>query len=323
MKRCIQLASDLHKKNTAVLLCLEHDPKSMEIIKESGLDHCVLDENNPLEKLLQTQHTAKVIVLDLLNISAAYTQKIKAVRPEIKMLALDYFDMLDKNVDTIINLYNHNKTYGRPVSDTVRYLEGPGYGILRDEFNALLANGASPKKQLKNILITFGGSDPRNYTLLLIPVLEKIIGELEIRLTIVIGPNFTHAADVAEAAKKTKLRHALVYNPPGMALLMKEADLCICGSGTTILELSALGTPAIIIPQSAEELGFSGVFEAAGFAVIAGLPGSIDVPKLGNTILRYYHHTEELEAAGNEGPKLCDGRGKEKIIQELYTLLTN
>src|SRR6185295_14039687 len=93
-----------------------------------------------------------------------------------------------------------------------------------------------------------------------------------------------------------------------------------CGSGTTILELAALGTPALIAPQSAEELGFATYFETAGFAYIIGTPDDINELRLRSTLLNYYNHPSQLTAASAVGPVLCDGKGKEKIVHEILML---
>jgi spore coat polysaccharide biosynthesis predicted glycosyltransferase SpsG len=322
VKRCTQLAIDLREQKVEVLLCLEADAKSIEITKKEKIKFSIIDENNNMFDIIRDHPDAKLIILDLIQVSKKDTLKFKELNPQLKILALDYFDMQDSNVNTIINLHNHNKEFSRPVDPSVKYLEGPAYGILRNEFNSFLINEHRlSKTALKNMLITFGGSDPRQHTLAIISQLDEILNKLPIRVTIIIGPNFVHKNDILKALKNVKSQCEVIQDPSDMSNLMKNADICICGSGTTILELSALGTPALVVPQSNEELEFSRRFESAGFASIIGTPESIDKEKLITILKNYYDHPDQLAAAGSIGYKLCDGKGKERIINEITTLI--
>lgn len=324
VKRCVQLACDLRDRHMEAVLCLENDPASIAIISNSNLGYIVLNEKKKIATVLAGRPEIRLVVMDMLDVSKKDTDGIKKIRPGLPILALDYFDMRDPNVNTVINLFNHNKTEARPLSKAVKYMEGPAYGILRTEFAPLIAAQKKKEKaQLQNILVTFGGSDPQQHTLAIIPVLEKILSGWDVMLTFVIGPNFVHGKQISDALEHTTLKYAVVNNPPGMAQLMSDADLCICGSGTTILELAALGTPALVLPQSPEELSFSRVFELAGFAVIAGTPGTIDTEKLKQALNRFYNAPQTLAAAGIAGRQLCDGKGKERIVNEMIMLLKN
>lgn len=323
VKRCTQLSLELSKLEQRATICLSDDLKSIEIIKKEGCSFSVIEKGETIPDVIRRHSDVQLIVLDLLNISGKDTQQIRHQFPAIKILALDYFDMKDDQVNTIINLYNHSKGLKKPASAAVKYLEGPAYGILRTEFQTILEKTIVPKKFIKKILVTFGGADPRRHTLNVIPVLHSILKQLELKVTVVTGPNFTHEKEVIKMLDASENGIERVHDPANMSQLMNESDLCICGSGTTIMELAALGTPALIAPQSTEELGFSSIFETAGFAVVIGTPEAIDSPKLEAILLDYHVHPSKLTAASRVGPALCDGKGKERIIQEIKILIEN
>jgi UDP-2,4-diacetamido-2,4,6-trideoxy-beta-L-altropyranose hydrolase len=322
VKRSVQLALELMQQHQQVSFCLKNDPKSIEIIIKNAIEFSIISEQESFPDLISNHRDVQLVVLDLLDISGRDTQKIKDRFPHILLLALDYFDMEDSNVSTIINLINHNKTRKRPLDPAVRYLEGPAYGILRTEFQVILTKGLTPKKNLRNILVTFGGSDPRLHTLSIIQLLQPIVKAMNTTVTVIIGPNFVHQTQVIELLKPLE-QFSYIVDPPAMATLMSAADLCICGSGTTILELSALGTPALIVPQSKEELNFSTYFETAGCAHMIGTPEGVDSLKLKNIILSYYDNPLLLTAMSLIGPKICDGKGKERVVEEILNLQKN
>jgi spore coat polysaccharide biosynthesis predicted glycosyltransferase SpsG len=110
-------------------------------------------------------------------------------------------------------------------------------------------------------------------------------------------------------------------SPDDMASLMFTADICICGSGTTILELATIATPAVIIPQSDEELKFSSLFAEAGFAVAAGTPDGLDSEALEIALLELLNTPETIPGRGSKGRQLCDGLGADRIVDEIMALL--
>lgn len=319
VKRCSQLALDLIHQHHSIVLCLQNDPKSMDIVKKAGLDFSIMNEEETLTDELKKHSNIELIVLDLLHISGKETQQIKQAFPSTPLLALDYFDMHDSNVSTIINLVNPGKIK-KPLDPAVKYLEGPAYGILRNEFQSIVNEGIIPKKKLEHILVTFGGSDPRRHTLTLVPLLDAIIQSMNIKVTVVIGPNFIHRDQVI-ALLNDRSKFRWIENPPSMAVLMNASDLCICGSGTTILELAALGTPALIAPQSIEELDFSKHFESSGFAQMIGTLDSLDEKKLKHIITTYHADAALLTRTSKMGPTIWDGKGKERIVEEMSLLL--
>ena len=321
IRRSAQLAIELKNRKHEVLFCIKHQFGSIEAFKKYKLKSFIISCSDQLPELLKLYPQTKLIVADLEDITREDTQKITALYPEMKILALDYFDMEDDRVHTIINLCNHNVLFHTPVSQKVKYLEGPLFGILRSEFKTFLRKKKKkPKRSLKSLLVTFGGSDPRQHTLSVIPILEDLLTNHKCSVTIVIGPNFINKAQVMEAVSKCKLDISCVEDPANIAKLMNKADLCICGSGTTILELAALGTPAMIVPQSPAENNFSKVFEGSGFAYIVGSPDGIDKEKLQNAIT-HFSKPKALELASLIGPQLCDGEGDERIINEIGILL--
>lgn len=323
IRRSAQLATELKNRKHEVLFCIKHQFGSIEAFKKYKLKSFIFSRYEQLPELLSLYPQTKLIVSDLEDITSEYTKKITEFYPVTKLLALDYFDMEDEHVHAIINLCNHNILFARPVSEKVIYLEGPLFGILRPEFKTFLRKRKKKtKRSLKNLLVSFGGSDPRRHTLSVIPVLDDLLSDHKCSVTIVIGPNFIHKTLVLEAVKKSKFNIFTVEDPANIAKLMNKADLCICGSGSTILELAALGTPAMIVPQSPAENNFSKVFEGAGFARIVGSPDGINIDKLREAFI-HFKNPKTLEQASWIGPQLCDGEGDERIINEINLLLNN
>lgn len=320
VRRCVQLAEILRKRNLDTVFYLAPDPESIKFLDEAGVKYSVYSSYFSLQDFIRQYTSAKVIVLDLLDANGKYTSKIKAADPALKILALDFFDMYDENIDVIINLYNHSPFLKSPVSRSVKYLEGPGYGIVREEFKQFVGANKEPVDLTRKVLVTFGGSDPKKHTLTAIPILAVVREKTGCEISVVLGPNFSHRESVLKMLNQVLPTAEVFESPDNMAALMFRADLCICGSGTTILELASIGTPAVIIPQSDEELKFASVFVEAGFAVAAGGPDGIDSEVLEIALIELLSTPEMIARRGMRGRKLCDGFGADRIVDEIYGL---
>lgn len=321
VRRCVQIAIGLQEIGIKTLFFLPYEQNSFEFIKKANIPYQLQTPEIEIEQILTKFKGIEVVVLDLLNANRFYTKRIKEISSVVRIVGLDYFDMYDNLINLIINLYNHNTELKRPITKTVKYCDGPSWGIIRNEFLEYLPIAKSYSIRLKRILVTFGGADPKNHTLSIISLLSELTISLDVEVTIIIGPNFYHETQVRELLGE-KMTSAKVYkNPENIASLMFNTDICICGSGTTILELATIGTPAIVIPQSKEELDFASVFENSGFAVIAGTPECVDLHKVENYILHLYQQPSKIRAIGELGRNLCDGKGTKKIINEIKHLM--
>lgn len=250
---------------------------------------------------------ADVLLLDHPGPHHPICVEARAIRPELTLVALDCFEMEHADFDLIINLINHHSTLKAPLSSEVDYHEGPAFAIIRREF-ATYRNqphgsvGARPK-----ILATFGGSDPMRHTL---RVLEALSGDADkLLLTIVIGPNFPHRAEVHRLA--TAMGAVVHENVRDIAALMLDADIAISGGGTTMLELATLGIPALIIPQNEPETRFSASIAARG--AVRTLPLDIAPTNLRHEVLALLADPTARQLLSVTGRQTVDGHGQARI----------
>jgi len=136
---------------------------------------------------------------------------------------------------SVDNLYYH-------LTDENIYLLGAKYIVLRSPF--VNVERRSINQDVKNVLITMGGSDIRDLT-------PKILNGIcrkypEVKFNVVIG----NAFDNVKRVERIKLSNVeLLYNiaAESMKKLMLESDFAITAAGQTIYELLATQTPFIPI----------------------------------------------------------------------------
>lgn len=129
---------------------------------------------------------------------------------------------------------------------------GPAYFCLRDEFAEAARNPF--REKCATVLITFGGTDQRNFTSKILELVAPLCNALKINIRIVAGPGYAHKAQLE------KILHD--WNNPLveftsatniMSRKMEGADLAICSAGRTVYELCHMRIPAIIFATHKRE----------------------------------------------------------------------
>lgn len=139
-----------------------------------------------------------------------------------------------------------------PQSPTI--LTGPAWFCLRDEFLNAARNPLRP--EVKTLLLTFGGTDQKNFTARILDIIEPHCRQNGIAIRIVAGPGYAH---------KESLRRRLdeLANPAitctwatnAMSRMMEGADLGICSAGRTVYELAHMRVPSIVFATHEREAG--------------------------------------------------------------------
>lgn len=165
----------------------------------------------------------------------------------------------------VVNYSIFANTLHYPDEDSVKYLLGPEYCLVRNEF----WNLKKKKKinEIKNVLITFGGSDMKNLTPPILEMLNNFFPNLKKK--IIIGKSFKN---IGKIEAQTDKNCELIYYPTaeGMKKVMMESDLAITAGGTTIYELSIVGVPAISIAVAENQLNNAKSFSKLGLNYFAG-----------------------------------------------------
>lgn len=195
------------------------------------------------------------LLYDMPYPSKTFISEFKKRNIESLIVALDYSDSSDENVDLVFNLFDHNRMLpGRDLNRHTVFLSGFEYGIIRKDFYRHRGNDRNISERLENILITFGGSDPNNNTFKTLSC--KSVSSRK-NVAVVIGPRFSIRERISEhiAGFGKNIRF---FGPIGnIQDFMSAADLVICGGGTTMLEAMYLGCPVLVVPQTEDEWIFS------------------------------------------------------------------
>ncbi|PAF52162.1 glycosyltransferase [Helicobacter sp. 13S00477-4] len=189
--------------------------------------HCEWLENNKLKSLLA--QTDVVIIDSYQATKKTYQKTIKLTE---KLIVLDDSAMMTYPKNTIVlngalgaeKLYDTNENY----------LLGIEYAIIDKKFFSTKI----PKKQITDLLLTLGGTDPLGMTKKIL----EIIKELPFNLHIISRINFK------KHPFKNKIKFYNNISSSQMAVLMKKCDVAISAGGGTLNELAMSQVPTLIIP---------------------------------------------------------------------------
>ncbi|WP_297963056.1 UDP-2,4-diacetamido-2,4,6-trideoxy-beta-L-altropyranose hydrolase [uncultured Anaerovibrio sp.] len=268
MMRCLALASRMKKKYSADIIFLSRDlPGNInDRVEANGYRLLVLPRRTPNEKLKgyaawltvpQSQDAAESIevlgnigqidrlVVDSYAIDETWE---KCLRPWVgEIFVVDDLANRRHDCDILLDhgfLPGKEESYRKLVPEGCQLMLGVKYALIRDEF--ILARASLPpmKKNIRNILIFYGGADVTNET-------EKAIDALinlnlsGVDVEVIVGKSNPHKASVKQKCANYDFVH-FHEQVSNMAWYMSNADILLCAGGTTLLEAWHLGLPTIV-----------------------------------------------------------------------------
>lgn len=265
--RCMALAKEFKYRGIEVLFISKYSKEVNEILENNCIDFININSDDLEEEL---EEVKKIIS----------EEKIDTILTDSYFLSDKYLLELKKNVDTLISIDDNSLYYypsdfiinGNIYADGLDYtiinnksklLLGTEYTILRDEFQNEF--NYIVNEQVKNILITMGGSDINDFT----PFVLDSIKEVDVNINVIIGKSFK-CIDKIESIAKINKNINLIYNPKNISEIMKNSDIAISASGSTVYELGVIGVPTILIIQAKNQENIAYEFDKNNIMINLG-----------------------------------------------------
>jgi UDP-2,4-diacetamido-2,4,6-trideoxy-beta-L-altropyranose hydrolase len=236
-----------------------------------------------------------------------------------KLMVID--DLADRSHDCDLLL---DPTFGRTkeaykskVPDNCIFMMGSKYVLLRPEFLKLreFSLNRRKRKQVKHLLITFGGIDYSNATGHVLEVLKNCSLPKDFRITIVMGEAAPWLDMICEQADKLIWKTEIKVNVSNMAQLMAESDLAIGSAGTTSWERCCLGLPTIMIVLAANQRSIGFALKKERAVILLNKISEVE-----EAIGLLSDSAEELSRLSQVSRNITDGSGVEKIVHYMEQL---
>ena len=256
------------------------------------------------------------ICVDGYQFSADYQQRVKGLGCRSLFLD-DYGHASFYSADLILNqnISAHDRCYQHRHFET-ELLLGTRYTLLRQEFLAYRKGQRRIPNVVRNILITLGGSDPKNVTTWILDSLQTIdIPGLTI--TIIIGAANPHRDSLEACVMRSIYPVQLVWNATNMPDYIAAADLAISAGGSTIWELLMLGLPNIIVTLADNQVAIAQSLHEQEVSVSLGSHNPLEATQLASVVQKICISVEQRQRMSAKGQDLIDGDGCDRVLMAM------
>lgn len=201
----------------------------------------------------------KVLIIDIPDISNSIIEKIQTYNLIIIILDTSNIKLL-KSFTVLINILPRIKIANQ---NRRNIFQGIEYWIL----NPILLKKRFDYKisqDVKNILMSFGTTDPVNLTKRVCSILKDHFEDFSFH--VVIGPGFKDKDFFREFCKKRNNLYCY-EDPEDIYELMRKVDIAFSAGGGTLFELVYIGVPTIILPNSPENLQLGELLDKEGMVI--------------------------------------------------------
>jgi len=193
---------------------------------------------------------------------------------------------------------------------------GPDYALLREEFLVYKKKIGRRSRNIKRVLISFGGTDPTNESLKALKALYLLKWE-DVWIDVIVGsknPNKTMIHAQTELMANTHF-HCQVEN---MSELMSKADLAIGAGGITMWERCYLGLPSIVTILSSNQCEVIESVSKTGSIINLGWGKDVTLDDYFDCIKDLT--TADLQQMSEASQNLVSGEGAIKIVNLMYAI---
>jgi spore coat polysaccharide biosynthesis predicted glycosyltransferase SpsG len=260
--RMLNFAKYLKKQKEDFIFLINNNDKTNNILQDSNISYEVVDLNDITsnwESSIIKKYSIRYWINDRLNTTKQHSLYTK--NQDIKLITFD--DLGDGAKNSDINIcglfFNNDNLKGKKILKGVEYL------ILNNEIDKY----KKERTEIKNILVTLGGSDTYGVTIKVLKLLKKY----NIKATIHTGISFEHNKELEK--ELTKEYHYITYVSSFIEEFNKY-DLAITGGGVTPFEANASGLPCLIVANELFEIPNGEFLDSINSSKFIGYYNNID-----------------------------------------------
>ena len=218
--------------------------------------------------------------------------------------------VLDQNANASADLYASRGA-------NTRLLLGPRYALLRREFRSEAGRFQREIPQLATrILVTMGGSDPRNLTVNVIEALI-LLDVADIEAAVVVGGTNPHADALRAAAARSGRNINVLCDVEEMPKWLKWADVAVSAAGSTSWEICFLGLPAILIDFAANQTPLARELHRLGAALHLGSAQAAVPETIAAALKKLMTSRDERTSLSLRASALVDGLGAQRVVSAM------
>lgn len=212
-----------------------------EIIRNRFYTVKVVTPGKEAEEIIKD--SPDMVINDILDTEEEFISSLK--NAGIAVINFEDLGPGSERADYIINaMYDSH-----PNINDGRVLHGIEYCCLRDEFYS--AQTCKPAKEVGNVLMLFGGTDPAKVTAKTLQWIDEVEGNFNV--TVIVGIGNDNLDQIKQIASNLKHETNVISDTSIISSHMAKADIAITSAGRTVFELASMGVPMMVISQNEKE----------------------------------------------------------------------
>lgn len=299
----LALAEELRSRGHIVSFVVDDDIEAKDVIKKYGYDFIVVKTDTEDETW-----DNKYFDISIVNLLTTSYNQLSIIRQHCRKLVTidDKGDASKKLADLRINpLY-----YDEGAFCDYKYIP------LHPVFQTAHEHKKIIRNNIKNILVTMGGSDTYGFTP---QILEVLLTYPEgIQITGIIGAAFKHD-EALNRVLSLKIKRFDIFRSVDIKTMcrwIQWADVAICSGGNTLFEMACYGTPVVAVCGESFEEETAYRLEKMGFGRVISFNKQLNSIKL-KALLDELQDKSARENQSRIGMQLIDGMGTKRIVDTI------
>lgn len=213
------------------------------VAKIASMDYQVISCKNVIQTILELK--PNLVINDILDSDLKYITALK--NNNIKVVNFEDLSEGTKKADLVIN-----ELYDVPQIEGDNFLWGYKYLTLRDEFEEAVPHNFDDV--VNSVLITFGGTDQNNLTLVTLKSIINLAQDNNIKIYIVCGGGYLFKKELEQYLEHHLYKNIeLTYAIGVISKIMEKTQMAFSSNGRTVYELADMNIPSVVISHHERE----------------------------------------------------------------------
>lgn len=314
IKRCLSLYKTIVKNFKIYrpkFIINKNNPTSIKILKKNNCNFLTVNGSVNTKKE----------ILDLTKILLSYKSKILII--DSKRINATYINFLKKFSKVVIfedekkykikpNVLINNNIWAKKFHKNSKIkLLGLKYNNISSRFFKKKCFDVKSKK----ILISMGGEDPKNVTLKLISIVNKLISNL--KLIIILGHSHPDKKSVINYCKKNLINSRIIISPEDISIYLKKLRFVISAGGLSVYEFASARIPQLVTVLDKHQFKIAKMIKKNNCGMILDFTKKLNKNKISTQFINLYNDTKLLTKMNSYSKKLIRNSGCKRLANNI------
>ena len=305
--RSLALAKELDEFQIS-FVCDQQSKEMTKLLVSGEYELHVIQSESTFDEIIGLN--PDLLINDILSTNEKDIIKIR--NNNIKVVNFEDLGSGSKIADLTIN-----ELYDKPKFEAPNIFWGHEYFFLRDEF---LQREPNPfQQEIRNILITYGGTDSNNLTKQTFDHISDLCILNDIFIYIVSGPGYQYYDELQAALYDIDNVH-LTHSTGVISDIMQKVQIAFTSNGRTVYDLARMNIPSIVISQHEREAEHAFSSKENGMIHMGQYEDTLTKGKILNEFKKMIENKDYFKSLHDKTSKLDFSENKKKVVEIIRSI---